>query len=177
MRGLPAVGPALLDPDRAADVARTCGRGARLMRSVIQGGLSLSSWRGCVFTRKVPIRTVAPCVPLCVREIASPLPQTSVVPDNHRSARWGVMTAHIREWLCCLRDERLLRGSSDAGRFRRRSAGPVAVTCETTVLMTKFPRRHRLGPHCTSARCRPAVDGHEHGSSILPRGDQIPCNH
>jgi hypothetical protein len=73
------------------------------MRSVIQGGLGLSSWRGCVFTRKVPIRTVALCVPLCVREIASPLPQTSVVPDNHRSARWGVMTAHIREWLCCLR--------------------------------------------------------------------------
>jgi len=120
------------------------------------------------------------------------------------------MTAHIREWLCCLhatsgtsrgahalsktgipalparcRGVRpmpdavftLLRSSSDAGRFRRRSAGPVAVTYETTALMTKFPRRHRLAPHCTSARCRQAVDGHEHGSSILPRGDQIPCNH
>lgn len=107
MRSLPGVGPALLDPDRPADVARSCGRGARLMRSAIQGGLGLSSWRGCVFTRKVAIRTVALCVPLCVCEIASPLPRTSVVPDNHRSARWGVMTAHIRRVaLLPARDER-----------------------------------------------------------------------
>ena len=51
------------------------------------------------------------------------------------------------------------------------------LACPLSALMTKFPRRHRLAPHCTSARCRPAVDGHEHGSSILSRGDQIPCNH
>jgi hypothetical protein len=120
------------------------------------------------------------------------------------------MTAHIREWLCCLhatsgtsrgahalsktgipalparcRGVRpmpdaaftLLRGSSEAGRFRRRSAGPVAVTYETTALMTNS--RVVIGSRRTArrSRCRPTVDGHEHGSSILPRGDQIPCNH